>query len=368
MTMSQALRIPPAPRVSAEVEHYRPQPMAFGEIERLAISIAKSGLFGMKTPDQAMALMMIAQAEGMHPALAARDYDVIQGRPAKKSEAMLRDFLGAGGKVEWHGLDDTIADATFSHPQGGMVRITWDMKRAQAAGLGGKDNWKKFPRQMLRSRTVSEGVRTVWPTATGGMYVPEEAQDAEPFRGPTIDHEPAQRAGATVESTPPPESKPAAAPTNGNGHKRKVSEVLADIADAAAQASTPDEVADLERRDDVRAIRCFPKGHGAIAELDAILAEHMARTQAASDDAAEAAVPDLWPDDAPTPPDPDRARYQAKADEILGMDTLQAVERAMSAMVVTALLVEADKMRRPELAALIIDAAEARRQELRAGA
>lgn len=49
-------------------------------IEKMGTAIAKSGLFGMKTPDQAVALMLIAQAEGMHPAIAARDYHVIQGR------------------------------------------------------------------------------------------------------------------------------------------------------------------------------------------------------------------------------------------------------------------------------------------------
>jgi hypothetical protein len=176
-----------------------PIQMPFGEIERLAHYIAKSSLFGIKTPEQAIALMMIAQAEGRHPALAARDYDVIQGRPSKKAEAMLRDFLEAGGKVEWHALTDALADATFSHPQGGTVRVTWDMARGAAAGLAGKDNWKKFPRQMLRSRTVSEGVRTVWPLATSGLYVSEETADMparEPQRnGPTLEHE--------AEPTPP---------------------------------------------------------------------------------------------------------------------------------------------------------------------
>ncbi len=148
-----------------------------GEIEKMAAAVAKSGLFGVKTPDQALALMLVAQAEGRHPALAARDYDIIQGKPAKKAEAMLRDFLESGGKVEWHKLDDTAADATFAHPSGGSVRIEWTMKRAIAAGLGGKDMWKKYPRQMLRSRTVSEGIRTVCPMATSGMYVPEEVHD-----------------------------------------------------------------------------------------------------------------------------------------------------------------------------------------------
>ena len=59
-------------------------PLAYAEIERLAVSIAKSGLFGMKTPDQAMALMMIATRRRAPPSVAARDYDVIQARPPRK--------------------------------------------------------------------------------------------------------------------------------------------------------------------------------------------------------------------------------------------------------------------------------------------
>lgn len=151
--------------------------VAFGDMERLAEAVARSGMFGLKTKEEALTLMAISQAEGRHPALAARDYDIIQGRPAKKSESMMRDFIEAGGKVEWHALDDKKADATFSHPAGGTVRITWDMERAKQAGLLTKDMYRKFPRQMLRSRVVSEGVRTVCPAATSGMYVPEEIVD-----------------------------------------------------------------------------------------------------------------------------------------------------------------------------------------------
>lgn len=168
-----------------EVVAYRAAPVSFDEMWKLAQSVARSGLFGMKTPDQAMTLMAIAQAEGRHPALAARDYHIIQNTPAKKAEAMLRDFLESGGKVEWHGLSDTIADATFAHPAGGSVRITWDQERVKQAGLGSNPMHKKYPRQMLRSRCVSEGVRTVCPTATSGMYVPEEVADFErPAREP----------------------------------------------------------------------------------------------------------------------------------------------------------------------------------------
>lgn len=148
----------------------------YQEITRMADAMAKSQLFGMKTPDQVIALMLVAQANNQHPAAAARDYDIIQNRPAKKSEAMLRDFIDAGGSVQWHALSNEVAEATFSHPLGGSVRIDWTMARASAAGLSGKDNYKKFPRQMLRARCISEGVRTVYPAATGGMHTPEEVQ------------------------------------------------------------------------------------------------------------------------------------------------------------------------------------------------
>src|SRR5215469_848504 len=135
--------------MSVEVAIARPAGMQFNDLERLGEYIAKSNLFGIKTKEQAIVLMAIAQAEGRHPALAARDYDIVNNRPAKKAEAMLRDFLSAGGTVEWHSLTDELADATFTHPQTGKVRIDWDMKRARTA-FGAKDMYSKFPRQMLR--------------------------------------------------------------------------------------------------------------------------------------------------------------------------------------------------------------------------
>lgn len=156
-----------------------PVQVPVSDLEKMAMAIAKSNLFGVKEPTQALALMLIAQAEGMHPAIAARDYDIIQGRPAKKTEAMLRSFLDNQGKVEWITLDDEVAEAKFSHPQGGSVTIKWDMKRAEKAGLASRDMWRKYPRQMLRSRCVSEGIKTTYPGATSGMYTPEEVRDFE---------------------------------------------------------------------------------------------------------------------------------------------------------------------------------------------
>lgn len=150
------------------------------DIERMAAAAAKSRLFGFKTTEEAMAIMLLCQAENLHPGIAMRDYHVINGRPTLKADAILARFQQAGGKVEWVKLSDTEVTGTFTHPAGGSATITWTFEAAQKIGLTGKDNWKKYPRAMLRSRVVSEGVRTVYPGVVVGTYSVEEGQDMEP--------------------------------------------------------------------------------------------------------------------------------------------------------------------------------------------
>lgn len=181
---------PDAIAVRAPAQHSVPAiQMTFADMMRLAQAFAASRLFGIETPDQALALMAISQAEGMHPAFAARDYHIIQGRPSLKADAMLARFQSAGGTVKWIKYDDTGVTGKFSHAQGGEVTIVWDMIRAAKSKLANKDTWQKHPREMMRARCISEGVRTVYPGAMSGMYTPEEIMDEQ------IGEAPAQAAG-----------------------------------------------------------------------------------------------------------------------------------------------------------------------------
>lgn len=152
----------------------------YQQIERMAAAVAKSGLFAVKQPEAALSLMLIAQAEGIHPAQAMMDYDVIQGKPALKASAMLARFQRAGGKVRWIEVSDSKVSGEFSHPSGGATVVTWDDARVKTAGLDGKDMHKKFPQQMKRARCISEGVRAVCPGVSPlNMYTPEETADME---------------------------------------------------------------------------------------------------------------------------------------------------------------------------------------------
>ena len=152
------------------------------EIREMAEVAAKSKMFGFKSPDEAMAIMLLCQAENLHPAIAMRDFHVIQGRPALKADAMLARFQQAGGTVKWEEYTDERVSGSFSHPNGGSVTVTWTFEMAKKIGLTAKDNWRNYARAMLRARCVSEGVRTVYPGCVVGVYTPEEV---ETFKTPS---------------------------------------------------------------------------------------------------------------------------------------------------------------------------------------
>jgi hypothetical protein len=210
------------------------QSVALGDMQVMANAIVKSGLFGMKTPEQALALMIVATAEGRHPGSVASDYHIIQGRASLKADSMLARFQQSGGRVEWHDHTNEKVSATFTHPAGGSLRIDWDMARAKAAGLGGKDNWKSYPRQMLRARVISEGVRATFPAVLNGMYTPEEVGE---FEAPRPVRSVAAKVEQVVEVKAEPVVEPVAVPAT---------EVEAEV--VSIDTSEPDWAITLEKR------------------------------------------------------------------------------------------------------------------------
>lgn len=175
------------------------------EVERMGEALAKSGLFGFKKPEEAIALMLVAQAQGRHPASVAEEYDIIQGRPALRSRAALARFQQAGGRIEWLERTDAKVSARFIHPQGGDLVVSWDMARARAMGYEGKDNWKKQPMIMLSWRVVAEGIRATYPACLSGSYLVEEVQDFEPLPPRERNITPPEKPPiADPQETPPP--------------------------------------------------------------------------------------------------------------------------------------------------------------------
>ena len=138
-------------------------------IKTLGAAIFKSGIFGVDKPEIGEVLAMQCLAERKSPLELARTYHFIEGKLAIKSDALLAKFQMAGGTVVWTTRTDTLVVATFTN-KGSSAEITASFddyaKKGIVFGKDGKtvkDNWKKWPKQMLTARAISEGVRLVAP-------------------------------------------------------------------------------------------------------------------------------------------------------------------------------------------------------------
>jgi hypothetical protein len=180
---------------------------AISDIAEMAKNVSKSRLFGMDE-SQMFTLMLLAESKGLHPIQAVERYNVIQGRPAMKADAMLAEFQSKGGVIEWGQHDHVKCEATFSAPGVKIpVSISWSLEDAKRAGLASKDMYAKYPRQMLRARVISEGIRMTMPGIVCGIYTPEEVSDFD---------QPVQREARFVQ----PEFGTSSAPDNNSGYGR----------------------------------------------------------------------------------------------------------------------------------------------------
>ena len=141
-----------------------------------------SGMFGCVKPEQGMVLAMTCLAEGKAPLELAKTYHIIEGKLTMRADAMLGRFLTSGGKVKWLVRNDKEVKALWMHDGNEIeIGVTVDemVKNGVACGKTGglKDNWRKFPRQMLTARCVSEAVRLLAPQIVSGIYTPEEVSD-----------------------------------------------------------------------------------------------------------------------------------------------------------------------------------------------
>jgi hypothetical protein len=124
-------------------------------LERIAAVIAKSGMGGFKTQEQALVALFLAIAEGIPFGRVIHEYHVINGRLTLRSECMLARFQRTGGSIEYVVHNDTEVSVIASHPKGGSLTVTWTIERARKAGLTANPTWQKHPAAMLNARAVA---------------------------------------------------------------------------------------------------------------------------------------------------------------------------------------------------------------------
>jgi hypothetical protein len=144
-----------------------------------ATMLVKTGFLpaAIKTPEQAMAIMLTGQELGIPPMQSLRGINVIQGVPVIKPEMMLALCIGRipGFTYKFEHSDNTSATFVCSRPALKEPYVsTFTMADAKAAGLAGKDNWQKWAGNMLRWRAAGNALHVVAPDVLVGVYTPDE--------------------------------------------------------------------------------------------------------------------------------------------------------------------------------------------------
>lgn len=149
------------------------------DLWHLAEWVAQSQMFpGVRMPQQAMTLMLICEADQIHPINALRRYHIIDGHPTMRADAIQAEFQRRGGRIKIIKTDAIEARAVFSHPTYQPEGVTLEVHIDQFKHLAGRDNWVKNRQDMLWARLITKGVRKVDPGVIVGILSTDEAQDA----------------------------------------------------------------------------------------------------------------------------------------------------------------------------------------------
>lgn len=149
--------------------------------EKASIAL-RSGLLPdtIKTPEAALTIAMRGSELGMSPMQAFASIYVVKGKPSLSSQAMLALALQRipGLQVNWIETTPTKAVVEIVRPPSKPFTSEFTMEDAKAAGVTGNGTWRAYPREMLRWRALSSGLRVTCPDILQGMYSVEELQDA----------------------------------------------------------------------------------------------------------------------------------------------------------------------------------------------
>lgn len=147
-----------------------------------ARAVAASGVLPRAyrdNPGSVLIAVNLGAAMGLAPAESLYRIHVIEGKPSASAELIAANVRKAGHRLRVRGDDQhAVVQIIRSDDPDWPFEVEWTIERAKAAGLTGKDVWKKYPASMLKARAITECARTACPEALYGVtYVTEELDD-----------------------------------------------------------------------------------------------------------------------------------------------------------------------------------------------
>lgn len=147
-------------------------------ITKAATALQLSGYFRDVTSQAQAIVKVMAGAElGLPPFASMSGIHIIQGKPvlgANVLATLVKNDPRYDYRVKVCDAKDCELAWFEDGKQVGTSTFTWD--EAKTAGLTEKDNWRKFPSDMLFARAISRGARRFAPGIFGGspVYTPDE--------------------------------------------------------------------------------------------------------------------------------------------------------------------------------------------------
>jgi hypothetical protein len=148
------------------------------DVERAAKAMSASGFFpDSKSAAQAVVKVLAGRELGFGAFASMTGVAVIQGKPVIGAN-LLAAAVKQTGKYNYRVTEHTAEVCRIKFLEGNQeVGISsFTMDDAKAAGLATKDNWKKYPRNMLFARAIANGQKWYAPDVFNGVtvYTPDE--------------------------------------------------------------------------------------------------------------------------------------------------------------------------------------------------
>lgn len=161
------------------------EPASIDEASTLARAAVASRLYAVQSPEAALMILLTGRDLGLTASQSLRAIHVISGKPVVSADALVAAVRRSGLCASWRVVESTPTSATIEtkrvgeeHPE--TETFTW--QDAERAGLTRGDNYRKWPREMLRHRCAASLARRVYPDAVLGCYEPGEMPTDEPAR------------------------------------------------------------------------------------------------------------------------------------------------------------------------------------------
>ena len=171
------------------------------DLRSLGEVLASSGFFqDTKDAAQAIVKVLAGQEIGFGPVASMTGIYIVKGK-VSLSANLMGAAVKRSGRYNYRVLEltDEAAEIEFYEDGKAIGRSRFTLDDAKKAGLNTSDNWRKYPRNMLFARALSNGVKWYCPDVTGGpAYTPDELGAMVDEDGDVVESEIVERPAAPV--------------------------------------------------------------------------------------------------------------------------------------------------------------------------